>query len=252
MALPNAYGCGLVDWDGAATFGKLALFAFAGWAGKDGGGLISGLGICGVVLSCCSAAAVMMQGFRTGYITTTSPRTMIAAQAIGALMGCFLAPLAFFLIWSTGQVGIKEGPYSNPFGDVYRSMAVLGAEGFGALPKHCALLMGVLFAASLAICGARDALPRRYARFVPSPMAMGIPFYLGANNALNFWLGALIVHAWEWRDAAGADAYAAVAGSGLLIGGGVFSLPAAILALAGAAPPVCMSFAPGAAKGGAR
>jgi hypothetical protein len=64
---------------------------------------------------------------------------------------------------------------------VYRSMAVLGAEGFGALPRHCALLMGVLFGAAIGLCAARDALPRRYGRFVPSPMAMGIPFYLGAD-----------------------------------------------------------------------
>jgi hypothetical protein len=58
-------------------------------------------------------------------------------------------------------------------------MAILGAEGAGALPRHCAELMAAMFAGSVAVCGLRDALPRRYARFVPSPMAMSIPFYIG-------------------------------------------------------------------------
>lgn len=248
LALPNAYGCGLTDWDNAALFGKIALFAFAGWAGPDGNGIISGLGLCGIVLTICSVAAMMVQTFRTGYVTTTSPRITVAAQLIGTLMGCFLAPAMFFLIYATGQVGVKDGPYPNPFGDVYRSMAMLGTEGFGALPKNCALLMGVLFGTAIAMCAARDLLPQRYARFVPSPMAMSIPFYLGANNAINFWLGSLINHAWEWRSPAGADAYAAITGAGLLVGAGVFALPSSILALSGAAPPVCMSFAPQAPK----
>jgi hypothetical protein len=128
LALPNSYGCGLTDWDNASLFGKIALFAFAGWAGKEvsarvfvrtwkGGargahthtpsqkpttprqtkhpttkhptdspktkqnqGVIAGLVICGVVLSACSSAAVLMQDFRTGYITLSSPVAMFVSQ----------------------------------------------------------------------------------------------------------------------------------------------------------------------------
>lgn len=57
------------------------------------------------------------------------------------------------------------------------------------------------------------------------------------------------MHAWEWRDRAGADAYATITGSGLLVGAGVFAIPSAVLSLAGALPPVCMSFAPQPPKG---
>jgi hypothetical protein len=176
-------------------------------------------------------------------------------------------------------------------------MAILGTQGFGSLPRYCTLLMGLLFGASVAICGLRDALPGKYGKFVPSPMSMGLPFYLGecrlnlllvgrgaysdragcglcwlvtkqlnsvlpvpskpnanhtpthpphptsgANNALNFWIGSLVVHFWTWLDAAGADDMSAIIGSGLLVGSGVFAIPSAILSLTGALPPVCMSF----------
>jgi hypothetical protein len=40
---------------------QIALFAFAGWAGPDGNGIISGLGLCGIVLTICSVAAMMVQ-----------------------------------------------------------------------------------------------------------------------------------------------------------------------------------------------
>lgn len=172
----------------------------------------------------------------------SSPRSMFAAQVCGALMGCFLAPAAFYLVASTGLVGKPGGPYPNPFADIYRSMAVLGTEGFGSLPKHCTLMMGLTFLASAAMCLARDLLPRRYARMVPSPLSMSLPFYLGANNAINFALGSAVVAAWSYISPAGADAYATVAGSGLLVGAGVWAVPAAVLSMAGAAPPFCMSF----------
>lgn len=46
----------------------------------QGNGIIAGLGICGVVLSTTSAAAVLMQDFRTGYICLSSPRAMFVTQ----------------------------------------------------------------------------------------------------------------------------------------------------------------------------
>jgi hypothetical protein len=36
--------------------------------------------------------------------------------------------------------------------------------------------------AGLLLCLIRDLLPRKYGRFVPSPMALGIPFYIGASS----------------------------------------------------------------------
>jgi hypothetical protein len=91
--------------------------------------------------------------------------------------------------------------------------------------------------------------PNKPAPPPPSPPPpLHSPPAAGANNAINFWLGSLINHAWEWRSPAGADAYAAITGAGLLVGAGVFALPSSILALSGAAPPVCMSFAPQAPK----
>ena len=80
------------------------------------------------------------------------------------------------------QVGIQKGPYPNPFADIYRGMALIGTEGFGALPKNCGVLSAGFFAAALLMSAVRDILPERFARFVPTPMGMGFSFMIGANN----------------------------------------------------------------------
>ncbi|KAI8471976.1 MAG: hypothetical protein J3K34DRAFT_415788 [Monoraphidium minutum] len=64
------------------------------------------------------------------------------------------------------------------------------------------------------------------------------------QHTINFWLGSLIVLAWERLNPAGADDYAPILGAGLIIGAGVFAVPSCILALSGVVPPVCLSFAP--------
>jgi hypothetical protein len=40
----------------------------------------------------------------------------------------------------------------------------------------------LLLLPGMLLCLARDLLPKKYGRFVPSPMAMGLPFYIGAAS----------------------------------------------------------------------
>ena len=66
------------------------------------------------------------------------------------------------------------------------------------LPKHCGALMGGFFAAAICMSLIRDLLPEKWARFVPIPMAMAIPFYIGANVAVDICIGALVKAYWHW------------------------------------------------------
>eukprot|EP00879_Flechtneria_rotunda_P013364 GHRR01013954.1.p1 GENE.GHRR01013954.1~~GHRR01013954.1.p1 ORF type:complete len:506 (+),score=144.44 GHRR01013954.1:739-2256(+) len=242
FALPNSYGTGLTDWDNCSMYGKLVLFIFAAWAGSAGKGVIVGLGICGVVFGATSSAATLMSDFRTGYICLAAPRAMFVAQLVGQLIGAALVPIAFLLFYNTGLVNVPDGPYPSPFSTIYRGMALIGTQGFAALPKYCGVLMLAFFLAGMLLCLIRDLLPSKYARFVPSPMAMGIPFYIGAASAIDFWLGSVVVHIWEFVNKASADELAQTVGAGLLVGDGLWSVPSSIIAIAGRLPPVCMGF----------
>lgn len=65
LAFCNSYGTGLTDWSLASTYGKIGLFIIASMVGKDGG-VVAGLGACGVMMSIVSTAADLMQDFKTG------------------------------------------------------------------------------------------------------------------------------------------------------------------------------------------
>ncbi|KAL2631052.1 hypothetical protein R1flu_015738 [Riccia fluitans] len=244
FAFGNAYGAGLTDFNLAVTYGNLVLFCFAAWAGAGGGGIIAGLVGCGVMMSILVAACVLMQDFKTGYMTLSSPKSMFAAQLIGGVMGCVLAPATFWLFWTAYDIGDPSGPYTAPIAVIYRTMALLGIEGLGSLPDHCLQLCYVWFAVAMLLHVIRDSLPVKYCRFVPIPVAMVIPFYLGAFFAIDMFVGTCIVYIWGRFNKKDAHTFSAAIASGLICGDGLWTIPSAILSFAKVNPPLCMRFLP--------
>lgn len=243
LAFCNAYGCGLTDWSLASTYGKLAIFTIGAWAGSSHGGVLAGLAACGVMMNIVSTASDLTQDFKTGYLTLASPRSMFVSQVIGTAIGCIVSPCVFWLFYKAfDDLGVPGSEYAAPFAMVYRSMAKLGVEGFSALPKNCLLLCYVLFGAAIVINLIRDSIRKEWARFIPLPMAMAIPFYLGPYFAIDMCVGSLLLFIWEKIDKAKADAFGPAVASGLICGDGIWTLPNSILALAKVQPPICMKF----------
>ncbi|KAG4952663.1 hypothetical protein JHK82_045556 [Glycine max] len=242
LAFCNAYGCGLTDWSLASTYGKLAIFTIGAWAGSSNGGVLAGLAACGVMMNIVSTASDLMQDFKTGYLTLASPRSMFVSQIIGTTMGCIISPCVFWIFYKAfPDLGRSTSEYPAPYAIIYRNMAILGVQGFGHLPKNCLLLCYIFFAAAVAINLIKDFLGKR-GRFIPLPMAMAIPFYIGPYFAIDMCVGSLILYVWERINKAKADAFAPAVASGLICGDGIWTLPASILALAGVKPPICMKF----------
>ncbi|XP_002269277.1 probable metal-nicotianamine transporter YSL7 [Vitis vinifera] len=243
MAFCNAYGCGLTDWSLASTYGKLAIFSIGAWAGAAHGGVIAGLAACGVMMNIASTASDLMQDFKTGYLTLASPRSMFVSQFIGTAMGCVISPCVFWLFYKAfDDLGQSGSEYPAPYALVFRNMAVLGVEGISNLPKNCFTLCCVFFGAAILVNLVRDTVGRKRAQFIPIPMAMAIPFYLGPYFAIDMCVGSLILFIWQRINKAKAEAFGPAVASGLICGDGLWTLPSSILALAGIKQPICMKF----------
>ncbi|XP_022726125.1 probable metal-nicotianamine transporter YSL7 [Durio zibethinus] len=247
LAFCNAYGCGLTDWSLASNYGKLAIIIFSSWVGLEHGGVIAGLASCGVMMSIVSTASDLMQDFKTGYLTLSSPRSMFFSQVIGTAMGCFLTPLVFWFFYKAYPIGDPTGTYPAPYGLLYRGIALLGVEGISSLPKNCLNLVIGFFFAGFVINLVQELLKRKETRFhihrfIPSPMCMAIPFYLGGYFAIDMCVGSLILFMWERRNKQRATDFAPAVASGLICGESLWSVPAAILALFNVSPPICMKF----------
>ncbi|KAH7692695.1 Oligopeptide transporter OPT protein [Dioscorea alata] len=243
LAFSNAYGAGLTDMNMAYNYGKVSLFIFAAWAGKDSG-VVAGLVGCGVIKSMASISADLMHDLKTGHLTLTSPRSMLISQAIGTAMGCVIAPLSFFLFYKAFDVGNPNGTFKAPFALIYRNLAILGVEGFAALPRHCLQLCYGFFGFAVVANLVRDFSPRRYGKWVPLPMAMAVPFLVGASFAIDMSIGSAIVFVWNKVNKKKANVMVPAVASGLICGNGLWILPSSLLALAKVKPPICMNFVP--------
>ncbi|XP_062026576.1 metal-nicotianamine transporter YSL1 [Rosa rugosa] len=241
LAFCNAYGAGLTDINMAYNYGKVALFLLAALTGKEHG-VVAGLAGCGVVKSVCSVACNLMQDLKTAHLTFTSPRAMFVSQAIGTLIGCLTAPLSFLLFYKAFDVGNPNGEFKAPYALIYRNMAILGVEGFSALPRHCVQLCYGFFAFAVMVNLIRDFSPPKIGKWMPLPMVMGVPFLVGAYFAIDMFTGSVIVFAWHRLDSKNAGMMVPVVASGLICGEGLWTLPASVLALAKVKPPICMKF----------
>ncbi|PIN11658.1 hypothetical protein CDL12_15737 [Handroanthus impetiginosus] len=243
LAFCNTFGCGLTDWSLAAIYGQLTIFTVGAWAGASHGGILASLPACGVMMNIVSSASYLMQDFKTGYLTLASPRSMFVSQVIGTAMGCMISPCVFWIFYKAfPDLGYPTSEYPAPFATVYYSMAKLGVEGSSALPKNCLKLCYAFFAAAILINLIRDCLGKKRSWFIPLPMAMAIPFYLGSYFAIDMCVGSLILYIWQKVNKAKADAFAPAVASGLICGEGMWTLPSSVLALAGVKPPICMKF----------
>ncbi|KAG2255315.1 hypothetical protein Bca52824_074609 [Brassica carinata] len=85
-------------------------------------------------------------------------------------------------------------------------MAKLGVEGVSSLPRDCLVLCYAFFGFAILINVVKDGLGNRWGRFVPLPMAMAIPFFLGPYFAIDMCVGSLVLFVWERLDAPRAEA----------------------------------------------
>ena len=243
LAFCNSYGTGLTDWSLASTYGKIGLFIIAAAVGPNGG-VIAGIASSAVMMSIVATAADLMQDFKTGYLTLSSAKSMFVSQLIGTAMGCIIAPLTFWMFWTAFDIGSPDGPYKAPYAVIFREMAILGVEGFSELPKHCLAMCGGFFAAALVINLLRDVIPKKYSQYIPIPMAMAVPFYIGAYFAVDMFIGTVILFVWERLNRKDAEDYAGAVASGLICGDGIWTIPSAVLSIMRINPPICMYFGP--------
>ncbi|CAA2965863.1 metal-nicotianamine transporter YSL2-like isoform X1 [Olea europaea subsp. europaea] len=243
LSFCNAYGAGLTDMNMAYNYGKVALFVLAALSGRHNG-VVAGLIGCGLIKSIVSISSDLMHDFKTGHLTLTSPRSMLLSQGIGTAIGCIVAPLTFFLFYKAFDVGNPDGSYKAPYAIIYRNMAILGVEGFSALPEHCLQLSYGFFGFAILTNLSRDTLPEKLGKWVPLPMAMAVPFLVGANFAIDMCMGSLIVYILHKLNSQKAGLMIPAVASGLICGDGLWILPSSILALAKINPPICMSFMP--------
>jgi OPT family oligopeptide transporter len=248
IAFCNAYGTGMTDVNLGPEHGKIAVLAFGWWVGIQNGGVVAGLAAGVIILSAVSSASELMQVFRTGYLTLTSPHALLISQVAGTALGCMIHPLIFWILYgaydSDGDGG--GGATFAPYGPVYRAvaLALLSVSRKGT-PRYIFLLSKVSFAVALALSVLREVSARRgwrVGRYLPSTVAVAISLFMPPTVPIGMFVGSIVVYLWRRLDGDGARARLPAVAAGLVCGDGLGSLIRSMLELSRAQPPMCVMF----------
>ena len=242
FAFCNTYGIGMTSANLGPTYGKIAVLAFGSWVGLQNGGVVAGLAAGVIMLSAVITAGDLMQVFRTGYLTLTSPHAMLISHVAGTALGCVINPLIFWMLYGAynGGDGVPVAPYAK----VYRGMAILGVSQ-QALPRHSLLLSKIFFAVALANSVLREVSARRgwrVGRYLPCTIAVAIAFFMPPKVPIGISIGSIGMYLWRRLDGDGARLRSPAVAAGLICGDALGSVLRSMLMLSRARPPICLMF----------
>ncbi|MBJ6761454.1 OPT/YSL family transporter [Myxococcaceae bacterium JPH2] len=180
-----------------------------------------------VVAGAAAQTGVSMWSLKAGHVLGASPRRQLIAQLLGVLAGAAVGVPAWLLL--VGAYGLGSAALPAPSAQQFRAVAEVAVQGLAGLPPQAGLAAGVGFAVGVALSLAARG---RAARWLPSPVAMGIGFITPASFAVTLCLGAGLVVAARRRWPEATVHHVPAVGAGAIAGESLMGLLiAALLAL---------------------
>lgn len=216
-AVMSAQSVGQSGIDPMEIFGLIVLLFVAAFSASTRVQLFF---VAGVIAVACGLAGDVMSDFKTGQIIGTDPHAMWTGQAIGALLGTFVA---------VGAMAALVGAYgTDAFGAdalFVAAQANVVATMVSGIPSTAAFAVGLAVGAALYLAG------------IPS-MMLGLGVYLPFYMSISTVAGAVVRWVWDRvRAARGADT-AQAEEAGVVVASGVLggeSIVGVIIAFASVA-----------------
>ncbi|GJR38389.1 probable metal-nicotianamine transporter YSL7 [Tanacetum coccineum] len=142
---------------------------------------------------------------------------------------------------------LPYGASAPAYGALYHGITLLGVKGFSSLLHNC-LKISIRFFIAAILLNLLTVILNKYEkkyvlyRFIPSPMCMAIPFYLGAYCAIDMCIGSLTLFIWEKKNKKSAKEITSAVASGMICGDSLWSVPTAIMSMFGVKAPIFMKF----------
>ncbi|KAL6619509.1 hypothetical protein ACP70R_034648 [Stipagrostis hirtigluma subsp. patula] len=244
----NMYGTGLTDWSVAPTYGKFMIFVTAAWIAEPGA-VVASLVACGITMAALNVSSQAMGDLKSGYLTLTSPRSVVAGHIYGVIIGSIINPCIFLLFQAnakgTAPIGSKDSEYPCPAAGVYRAIGLIGRGGVKELPDYCVAISFITFFITLSVETLRLVSQRKDWKlqyYIPCTTTVALPFFTGATFTIDMSLGSVLLFIWTKVDRQSAGMLASAIAAGLICGDGIWYLPTAILSIFNVQPPICMKF----------
>ncbi len=196
------------------------------------GNMSTNLMTAGATAGISSHTADLLTDLKSGYLLGAKPRQQFWAQFLGIVAGAFFCVPVFNLLVPTVEaIGTQRFP--APSAQVYAGVAKLLSQGFSALPASAVLAMVIMGVVGLAL-GAIEYYFPKIAKWMPSPVGLGIALVVPFSNSFMMFLGAMAAWVVVKISTRAADRYVVPVSSGLIAGESLMGIVTAILAVTGA------------------
>jgi len=183
----------------------------------------------GITAAGASQAGDLMHDLKAGYILKVSIRKQVITQLIGVVAGVFAAAAVYRLLTAAYEIPGEE--FAGPAVVAWHIMAKVLAEGFKSIEPSALWAAGVggCFGIILTLLGKVKSI----AKWLPSPVALGIAFIVPAVYSVAMWLGAILTYICNRKNPDAVDRYGASLASGLIAGEGLMMVVVALLLILG-------------------
>jgi uncharacterized oligopeptide transporter (OPT) family protein len=194
------------------------------------GQIVTNLTASGVTGSVASQSEGLMQDYKTGHITGSTPRYLTYAQLIAVPVGAAAVALVYPLLRDTYGIGGDNG-LQSPISQRFAGLARILTVGVSALPKGAvaALLIGVAIGVVLTIL---ESDPKRR-KWTPSPTGIGIGMLVPGSAVCSMFLGGAIAELWKKASPKGYEQHVTPLASGFIAGEAIIAVLIPILVVIG-------------------
>jgi uncharacterized oligopeptide transporter (OPT) family protein len=172
-------------------------------------------------------AALTVNVLKAGHQLGASPGAQLRVQALGAVVGVFIALPAYALFTAAHGLGSSVLPAPGALG--WKALAALASTGTAAVPPWAGLACALAAATAVVLTLLEGT---RAGRFLPSPIALAVAFLVPATTGASIALGALILVVARRRSAA-TETFTPPLAAGAIAGEALLSLVIAILIATG-------------------
>ena len=196
----TSFSYSAADWSIVSTSGPIIVFLIAAWSSSFWGGSLVGLTSCVVLLCVGMRSSTIIEDFKIGYLSRTSPRLIFIGHTFGILLGSVVGVSVYFLKVKSFPIGTSLGRYNVPYGTVYRGMDFIANNDWKHLPQNCFPLSIMFFFISIFLNILHEWLEKKkfsLSQYVPDPVALAISFLGGPYFVISMLIGFVIDFIWR-------------------------------------------------------
>ncbi len=222
LALVACRSTGETDITPISAMGKITQLVYALVARSS---TVTNLMTGSVTANIAISSADLLTDLKSGYLLGANPRRQFLAQIIGVLFGTAAVVPAWYFMMPTKEIFEK---YNPPSANLWKAVAEALTHGISAIYPLAREGMIVGAVLGVVVAMAEHFAPKKYKRFVPSSMGLGLSWVVWFSNSMGFAVGAVIAWLWGRFHKKSADLFVVPVASGAIAGE---SLMCAILAM---------------------